>query len=353
MPEAQRARLLRTLGDIKSASAWGDGLVAGGQCRPRHQGHVSRPGAPLHDADSQAAGRRSAAATKPQSESAASRAPQRGASRAAEPAVRPCLAFDAWMRASQVSADRPVRHRRALVRLCRPARDRAGAAGLGDRHHRAAARQVAAGTRRAARRSRSLLVTVLLVAVIVSLLALLSTPVAYWLGRATRVGALIKQKLQTMNQPLALLDELRKALNAHRRAASATLKVEQQSATVVTTIFSILTPAVSQFILFIGALVFYLVYQKRLRSTAVLLPARSRGAARHAAHAERHRREHDHLFRHLHHRQLLPRRRDGAADLGWSACPTRCCGACWPACSTTFPTSGRRSSSPRSAWSAC
>ena len=111
-------------------------------------------------------------------------------------------------------------------------------------------------------------VTALLVAVIVGLLLLLSTPVAYWLGRASEVGALLRQKLQSMNQPLALLDELRKAINGIG-AAEPTLKVEQQPATVVSTIFSILTPAVSQFILFVGALVFYLVYQKKLRSTAV------------------------------------------------------------------------------------
>jgi predicted PurR-regulated permease PerM len=114
-----------------------------------------------------------------------------------------------------------------------------------------------------------LAVTVLLVAVFVCLLVLLSTPVAYWLGRATEVGALVKQKLATMTQPLALLQELQKSLNAI--GGQPALKVEQQSANVVTTIFSILTPAVSQFILFVGALVFYLVYQKRLRSAAVHL----------------------------------------------------------------------------------
>ena len=113
-----------------------------------------------------------------------------------------------------------------------------------------------------------LMVTVLLVTLIVGLLVLLSTPVAYWLGRATEVGALLKQKVQSMSQPLALLEEVRKALNLIG-AGEATLKVEQQSATVVTTIFSVMTPAVSQFILFIGALVFYLVYQQRLRSAAV------------------------------------------------------------------------------------
>jgi predicted PurR-regulated permease PerM len=101
---------------------------------------------------------------------------------------------------------------------------------------------------------------------------LLSTPVTFWLVRATELSVLIKQKLQTMSQPLALLDEARKTLNAI--AAGGTqpaVKVQQESATVVTTIFSVLTPAVSQFILFIGALIFYLIYQTRLRNTAVLL----------------------------------------------------------------------------------
>jgi len=115
-------------------------------------------------------------------------------------------------------------------------------------------------------------VTVALVVVIVCLLFLLSTPVTFWLGRATELSVLIKQKLQTMNQPLALLDEARKALNAIAASGNQpAFKVEQESATVVTTIFAVLTPAVSQFVLFIGALIFYLVYQTRLRNTAVLL----------------------------------------------------------------------------------
>lgn len=113
-----------------------------------------------------------------------------------------------------------------------------------------------------------LAVTFLLVTVLACLLVLLSTPITYWLGRATEVGGLIRQKLETMTQPLALLGELQKSLNAIG-AGQPVVKVEQQSASVVTTIFAVLTPAVSQFILFIGALVFYLVYQKKLRSTAV------------------------------------------------------------------------------------
>jgi predicted PurR-regulated permease PerM len=113
-----------------------------------------------------------------------------------------------------------------------------------------------------------MIVTLTLLGVIVTLLAVLSTPVAYWLGRASELGALMREKLQMMTQPLAMLDEVRKALNAITVGGEGGIKVETQSGTLVTTIIGVLTPAVSQFILFIGALIFYLVYQKRIRSTA-------------------------------------------------------------------------------------
>jgi predicted PurR-regulated permease PerM len=116
----------------------------------------------------------------------------------------------------------------------------------------------------------AVLVTLLLLLFIASLLAMLSSPVAYWLGRATELGALIKEKLQSMSQPLAMLEELRKAVSTIG-SGEGTFKVEAQQSTLVGTIASILTPAVSQFVLFVGALVFYLIYQKRLRSTAVYI----------------------------------------------------------------------------------
>jgi predicted PurR-regulated permease PerM len=113
------------------------------------------------------------------------------------------------------------------------------------------------------------LVAVTLIAVIVTLLAVLSTPVTYWLGRASELGVLMRQKLQMMTQPLAMLDEVRKALNSITVGSEGGVKVEAQSGSLVATIIGLLTPAVSQFILFIGALIFYLVYQKRIRTTAV------------------------------------------------------------------------------------
>jgi predicted PurR-regulated permease PerM len=114
-----------------------------------------------------------------------------------------------------------------------------------------------------------LLVTAALVGIIAVLLLLLSTPITYWLGRATEFGTLMREKFQMMSQPLAMLDEVRKALNAITVGGEGGIKVETQSGTLVTSIIGVLTPAVSQFILFIGALIFYLVYQQRIRNTAV------------------------------------------------------------------------------------
>lgn len=110
-------------------------------------------------------------------------------------------------------------------------------------------------------------ITFVLLAVIVGLLALLSAPFTYWLGRASELAAIIKEKLHTIGRPLAFIEELRNSFGAMTSGAQP-LKVEQQPAT-VTTLFSVVTPAVTQFVLFIGALIFYLVYQKRLRDAAV------------------------------------------------------------------------------------
>src|SRR6476660_2534618 len=65
--------------------------------------------------------------------------------------------------------------------------------------------------------------------VIGGLLFLLSAPLAYWLGRLTYIGALIKEKLESFSQPLAFLQELQKGFSAIGSGGSPALKVEQQS----------------------------------------------------------------------------------------------------------------------------
>jgi predicted PurR-regulated permease PerM len=117
----------------------------------------------------------------------------------------------------------------------------------------------------------AIVLTAVLAAVVASVLVLLATPAAYWLSRATDLGALLREKFQMLNQPLALLEEIRRTLSSITSSEPGAIKVEQPAANVVTTTFAVLTPAVSQFVLFAGALLFYLIYQERNRATAVML----------------------------------------------------------------------------------
>lgn len=119
-----------------------------------------------------------------------------------------------------------------------------------------------------------LLVTLLLLALIVILVTVLSLPFSYWIGRASELGNLIREKIKTMSEPLAFFRELAASLSQTMGESSA-LRVEQD-ANIVGGVLSVLTPAVSQTILFVGSLVFYLIYQDQIRTRSVLiLPGRA------------------------------------------------------------------------------
>ena len=145
------------------------------------------------------------------------------------------------------------------------------------------------------------IVALALIALIVTLLAVLSTPVTYWLGRASRVRR--ADAAEAADDDPAAGHAGRGSQGAERHHASSGeggIKVETQSGTLVTTIVGVLTPAVSQFILFIGALIFYLVYQKRIRTTAVFFVRDREARLTTLRTLERHRHQHDRLFRHVH-----------------------------------------------------
>jgi len=119
-----------------------------------------------------------------------------------------------------------------------------------------------------------LLVTSAIVAVILTVIALLSLPLTYWLGRASELGVLLREKLQTMAQPIEFLREVLSAVSQVSGQAGTGLHVEENT-NIVSGIVGILSPAVTQAILFLGALIFYLIYQKKIKSRSVLvLPTR-------------------------------------------------------------------------------
>jgi len=119
------------------------------------------------------------------------------------------------------------------------------------------------------------IVTLALMIVLLSVIALLSLPLTYWLGRATELGTLLREKLQSIAGPLDFLKEMTQTLGQITGQGTGSGLHVEESTNIVSGIIAILTPAVTQGILFLGALVFYLIYQKKIKNKAVLvLPSR-------------------------------------------------------------------------------
>ena len=120
----------------------------------------------------------------------------------------------------------------------------------------------------------AIVVTLILLGATALLIVLLSAPVTYWVGQASQLGALMREKLESLRQPLAFLEELRRGLSVIGGGEPQAVKVEAQSSSMIATIATVITPALSQFALFIGSLVFYLIYQEKIRSALVLFMPR-------------------------------------------------------------------------------
>lgn len=120
------------------------------------------------------------------------------------------------------------------------------------------------------------IVTLALLIVLATVIALLSLPMTYWLGRATELSTMLKTKLATLSEPLTFFRELMGSIGQLTSGGEGgpAFRVEGEN-NIVGGIFAIVTPAVSQSILFLGALIFYLIYQKKIKARSVLiLPSR-------------------------------------------------------------------------------
>jgi len=111
-----------------------------------------------------------------------------------------------------------------------------------------------------------LLATVAALLVILSIVGLLSTPLTYWVGKTAELGALIKQKLQLLSQPMALFDEIGKALAEVSGSSTQGVPIAAGSSSIIKGILSTLTPIVTEFLLFFFAMIFLLLFQPEMKS---------------------------------------------------------------------------------------
>jgi predicted PurR-regulated permease PerM len=115
----------------------------------------------------------------------------------------------------------------------------------------------------------ALLIGGVMMALVATLIFLFTMPLTNWIGRAGELSVLLKEKLRMLTQPLAMMEEFRRGLSAGGAPATNQVEVSEGNASLVTSILAVLTPAVSQFIIFFGTLIFYLIYRRDIGKAAV------------------------------------------------------------------------------------
>jgi predicted PurR-regulated permease PerM len=117
----------------------------------------------------------------------------------------------------------------------------------------------------------SIVLVILLIASIMVVVGVLTVPLTYWIGRGSELGALLKERLQTVGNPFEFFDEIGNALSQVTGTDTNESAVNLSSPNIVSVILSVLTPLVSQTLLFLVALVFNLIYHRDIQSGMLLL----------------------------------------------------------------------------------
>ena len=116
----------------------------------------------------------------------------------------------------------------------------------------------------------ALLVVLSVVAVIGLLITFFAAPLTEWIARAPEIGAAVKGKLRVFDYPIAVLHDIKNAIMP-AAATGQTVSVEANPAEIVGAALAAITPAVGQFVVFFGTLVFFLATNASLRQKLVVV----------------------------------------------------------------------------------
>jgi predicted PurR-regulated permease PerM len=100
-------------------------------------------------------------------------------------------------------------------------------------------------------------------------LTFFASPLTEWIARAPEIGAVVQEKLRVLDYPLSIVRELKAAIMP-AASGGQTVSVEANPAEIVGTALVAITPAVSQFAVFFGTLIFFLATSTSLRKRLVI-----------------------------------------------------------------------------------
>jgi predicted PurR-regulated permease PerM len=107
----------------------------------------------------------------------------------------------------------------------------------------------------------------LVVGVFYAVIVLLSAPVGDWISKAPQISVNLRSKLHVLDQPLAALEDLRKAMMPEGKDTGG---VGFDIVSLLQPAVLYVTPAIGQMVIFFGTLFFYLVGRAQLRHVLVV-----------------------------------------------------------------------------------
>jgi predicted PurR-regulated permease PerM len=97
-----------------------------------------------------------------------------------------------------------------------------------------------------------------------------AAPLTEWIARAPEIGTVVQEKLRVLDYPLSVLRDMKHAV-IPAAGTGQTVSVEANPAEMVGAALIVITPAVSQFVLFFGTLIFFLATSTTLRQRLVIV----------------------------------------------------------------------------------
>lgn len=112
------------------------------------------------------------------------------------------------------------------------------------------------------------LVVMLAIAAIALLITFFAAPLTEWIARAPEVGAVMAEKLRVLDYPLSVVHDIKNAIS--KTTGTTPIAVETPPTEFLGAALGIITPAISQLVVFFGTLLFFLVSNTQLRQKLVV-----------------------------------------------------------------------------------
>jgi predicted PurR-regulated permease PerM len=112
--------------------------------------------------------------------------------------------------------------------------------------------------------------TMFLAGVAAAAVAVLAMPISQWVSRASEFGSLLRERLSGIDRPISAIQRLLSSMHELTGGPKPVVAVDTSQTNLVETVLGVVTPALGQFLLFLGALVFFLIYHASIKRGIVL-----------------------------------------------------------------------------------